>query len=322
MHVCQYGTGETCAVALTRVRGMSKMPPARRGNEPPTPLSRQVLAGVYGHQVSFLYFLFGRGADIELYLGVRADGATAGGAERDAVAAFNSLKTCLSGTYPDVRLQDITEPSDYEKLAGQLAEMHASASVLGNPCANISGDPQRNNADRLIEALSGSHYGYVVEARPITLEDVAATFHRLAETIAETHNHVKWTSSGSTTSVAQESREIIDRFAQQYELLLETACEKTDMGLREGMWQASVTVLAENASELERVGSLVRALYAGKNSKPEPIKTVMHRNPSSCVETLRSFNGPETKTAGIAQNASLHGIDADRVVQFRSRPVR
>lgn len=287
---------EPYAVLLTRVVGMAKLPtPPQQSLQRLPPLSRQFLAGLGKHRAAVLYFLFGEGADVRIYVGVRAHAPTTDAAAIHAAAAFDSLKTCLHATYGDIRLRDFDGESQYREVVDRIARMKASASLVGVPSPDLSGDVERCSADRLVEALSGTTYGYAVEAFPIEAEELNAAFKYTAETIAEAHSQVKWTTSGATTSVTQESCEQLDRFAQQYEELLEIAGQKIDMGLREGMWRAGITLLTEDSSDLERAGSLLQAVYAGPESKPEPIKTVTHRAPSSCIASLRTFRVPEAK---------------------------
>ncbi|MBU0641087.1 MAG: DUF87 domain-containing protein [Planctomycetes bacterium] len=287
------------AVALTRVRGLSQPPAtARRPKRKPPPLGGQVLSGLCKHDANVLFLLHGEGSDVRLFMGAKAQGGTREDAAERAAKAFDSLRTCLVATYADIRLEDLKTPREYQALRDAIGGLRAAASLLGNPSAPPAADPARTTMDRVIEALVGARYAYFVEAHPVDDETLGGAFQETTHQIADVHQYVKWTASGSKTSTSQEAHEQFDRFAQQYEDLLESACRKLDAGLREGMWRTSATLLAATEEECSRAGALLRAVFAGPRSLPEPVKVLLHSKDSRAIAPVAQFCSPRAGSGG------------------------
>jgi len=305
--LCWPDEGEPYAVALTRVDGVAKPPLAVPREPSPRPPFAQVLSGVYPHGVSVLSLLLGQGASIQLYVGTKASGGAASVVVQAAREAFDSLRTCLLATYAGIRLTDLQERGDYEVVLRQLAAMDFAASLGGNPSRSIGQDHEASPVDKVVRALAGSRYAYIIEAMPIETAAVLRAFKDITARIVDVHKSTKWTASRSTSGVTQESLEQVDRFAEHYERLLEVACEKLDAGLREGMWCTRGGVLAANRAALERTGSLVRAIFSGPDAKPEPFRLHIHQSAvvAQALKTLRACRAPGTvaDVSGLVEDA-------------------
>jgi len=296
--IFQPQTGRPYAVALVQVTGIAKMAPERhRGLEPVPPASARVLAGLHEHDASFLYLLLGEGSDVRLYLGVRATGRDPSAAVQQAGVAADSLQTCLKATYADIQFAPLASDEEYRRLLDGLGRLKMASSFIGNPSHQTGGSPHETTADQLIRALSGANYCLVGQAEPIGQAQLQEAFEDLTRQIAETHKHVKLTASASTTSVSSRSHEQIDRFAQHCEELLEIACQKVSQGLREGMWHASVTLLTQTDQERERASALLRSVFAGRESRPEPFRVCFHDPSHNAADSVLSFRPPMAAAA-------------------------
>jgi hypothetical protein len=282
-------TGDNYAVILARVTGMAKLSPARLQNsKPPSPLSARILAGLQEHRTSFLYLLFGAGSEVALYVGVKSRGEKAAS---EARTAFNSLKTCLKAVYPDIRRKPLESAEEYTHVLDRLKKLPIASSLVGNPSYDSSARPDESAADRLIRALAKGEYCFFVEAEPVPRPSVLDSLRGLTATIAEVHRYVKQTSSAATTSVSQQSHEQVDRVAQYCERLLEVGHEKLEAGLGEGMWRSSATLLTRDEEQREWAGALLRSVFAGRESQPQPIEVHFHQSSqlaAAAVATLRS----------------------------------
>jgi enamine deaminase RidA (YjgF/YER057c/UK114 family) len=274
-------SGEITAISLLRVEGLSKS--GENNKELPSssensvaPPSAQVLSGMSGQGASIVYFLCGQGPLVRIFMGVRAQAGASTAATQAARNALESLKTCLAATYSDIKLRDLKSDADYRDVQSKLGALDWSASLVGNPAQASSNESAINSMDSAVEALAGTTFGYWVEAKPISVQDLLSTFSQLGVRIGETHAHVKQTASTKQTSIDDASHEELDRFAQQYEEILNDAFQKVDVGLRTGMWDTSVTILASTEPVLKRVASVMCAIFAGPDSKPEPLKLVYH----------------------------------------------
>ncbi|MFO7902068.1 MAG: helicase HerA domain-containing protein [Planctomycetota bacterium] len=305
--VFQPQSGQPYAVVLAKVTGVGRMPSNRqRGGEPPPPLATRVLSGICEHDAEFVWLLFGAASEVHLVVGVKATGATEEAAIENSSAAFNSLQTCLTATYPEIRVSAFGSANEYREVLERLASYTAAASLMGNPSADNTGENDQTTTDCVIRAIRGSHYCLFVQADPIKSWQLSESFWELTRAIAEAHEHVKHTASASTTSVSQQSVEQVDRFAQHCEELLEIAFGKVEAGLREGMWRASVTLLTRTACELHRSGALLRSVLAGSESKPEPIHMCFHERPAAALSSVSVFASPSTSTPHQEDGEMVH----------------
>jgi hypothetical protein len=287
-------TGEKYAVILARVTGMAKLSPARLQNSKPhSPLSARILAGLQEHRASFLYLLFGAGSEIAIYVGVKSRGAKA---VSEARAGFNSLKTCLKAVYPDIRGKPLESAEEYAYVLDRIKNLPIASSLVGNPSHDSSGRPDESAADRLIRALAKGEYCFFVEAEPVPRPSVMDSLRGLTAVIADVHRHVKQTSSAATTSVNQQSHEQVDRVAQYCERLLEVGHEKLEAGLGEGMWRASATLLTRNEEQREWAGALLRSVFAGRESQPQPVEVHFHQSSQLAAAAVATLRSPAAQT--------------------------
>jgi hypothetical protein len=67
------------------------------------------------------------------------------------------------------------------------------------------------------------------------------------------------------------------------------------------MWRVSASLLTADVGELERAGALLRAVHAGQESTPEPVKIVFHSNSAACIGGWKSFRPPAVDSPSASE---------------------
>lgn len=234
-----------------------------------------LLAGLYGQGQAVFFFLVGLPEGIELYLGAETGSA---------------LSDALRGAFPGITLA--------EQAGGQLAALHGPRQLFANagrltgipspkatqPSQEQGGPPtDRQPAslpayrfERLIRALRGQTWGYLVGAKPLPGDRLAQEAEKGFGKIADASALVKaqFTAQTQKTPTMTEtvSWERLDRRAQYCVELLERQFARLTQGKAQGMWQANVVYFAADRPTLDKMGALLRSLFAGPDSLPDPVR--------------------------------------------------
>ncbi len=273
------------AVALARIRGVGLPTKNFEKDSFPLPRSRAILTGLSTQVVSPLYILCGNGAEIALYMGVKAEGPSIKSCCEGAAEARETLIRCLVSAYPAVDVRPLRAQSEYEVVLSHISKLGNAVSLVGNPSANSDEGGEDIHIDRLIRALLGTQYCFFVEAVPISLAATAAALETVSGEMAEVHRRGRFTSSEQNSSLGQISREELDPFAQRCETLLDIACNKIEAGLCEGMWETHTTLVTAGAADARRGAAMLRAIFGGDESKPEPVNAIVHDSANKEVKS-------------------------------------
>jgi hypothetical protein len=281
-----------------RVLGQSRFwsPDPELGDEPPRyeQYMEDLVAGFHGVGATFSYLLIGSRNSVQLYVGV------------EGVNVESVLCDALTGTFPGIRLagqpvvrlgQEMNQVGLFTHL-GRLTGIPTlkSAAATGN---GSSGGGQKGQAatpsrpsgghaqqiERLLRALYGQSWGYLVRAAPISDGEVRQRLGQTLQEIGLAASQMKWQTQrvqqtmrtvqanvqqGETESV---SGEVVDRLSEYGVELLEKELARLRRGQALGMWGVDVHYFAAEATTLGRAGALLRAIFAGDDSMPEPLRT-------------------------------------------------
>jgi DNA helicase HerA-like ATPase len=293
--------GQLDAGPLLRIHGLAdfwEVDPAANFEQQ----THDLLAGVHGQGTSVIYLILGGPRDVRVYMGLQGSGAEA-----------ELLKAALIGTFPGVLLPAAPESGLGASLkgsplfthmgrltgiptrkgarpTGQLSLSHSSARRTGQPSAAPSTNLPTTGLpayqiERLLRGLAGQTWGYLVRATPVPTAEVLAKnrarFQDLSAASAHVHfQHTRQVQTMQTTGPNYQqgtseamNRDLTDYQAQHCLHLLERDLDRLTLGQAVGMWQSAVTFFAPEAPLLGRLAALLRAIFAGAESTPEPLRT-------------------------------------------------
>jgi hypothetical protein len=253
-----------------------------------------LLASAYGQGVEFQYLIVGQPKDTALFIGMT-------GPDAEII-----LRAALAAAYPGIALAEHAETALGRIL--QAAGMFGYRGRLTGIPTRKGGASSRHLADnrktsqsaedshtptlagqqveRILRGLAGEAWGFWVRAAPYPMERVTADAYACLDQIAAAASQTKRqlqqlnqtmqqidprTQSGSTESI---SGEIVNRQAEYTVMLLERNLQRLDEAKAVGMWDVEGHFFAPKAETLARAQALVRAVFAGPDSIPQPMRVV------------------------------------------------
>ena len=226
-----------------------------------------LVTAFYGQQVAWAFLITSTANEIGVHLGVQ--GATLGPNIGETL-----LRTSLQGSFPGIVLEQPIDPKigsylNRARMLECLGRMTGIPTLKSAPMAERSTEGTVQQIERLVRALRGEEWGYFVFARPVEDAYVVQLSQRGLEQIKTYSALLK--KNVQTAPGVQEER--TDRQAQYCVELMEKNLERLNLGKAQGMWQTEVYYFAPRPLTLDKIRVLLRAIYAGKDSLPDPVRT-------------------------------------------------
>ena len=275
--------------------------------------AEDLIAGFYGHGLNFAYLILGSKQDVQVYVGLKGEGA-----------GSSLLAPALQGIFPGIYLDKLEnrnlgsarKDSGLFTYMGRLSGIPTRKSGMQSALDGAPKHPRLHRADaggvqqieRLLRALYGEEWGYLVWAAPhpeasihqkiqqhltsLTQVSVQGQISENAQ-VTVTQTTIQNTSTGVTTS---RSANITNYWVQHVSELLERDLGRYQIGLAQGMWQTDVYFFAGRPETLSRLKMLLRAIFAGEDSTPDPLRTFaceMGAAPSSSSDFSTVLNSAE-----------------------------
>lgn len=242
-----------------------------------------LITGFHGQGMNFAFLVLGSRQSLEIYLGLQGGGGV------------DLLPAALQGTFPgiqlasqpDTHLGSARKDSGIFNLMGRLTGIPTRKS--GEKAANADDRSPRGGRvqqiERLLRALHGEEWGYLVWGSPVLdATTVQTTQQRLSE-MTKVSTRVQLSENAQVTFTktprpneseamsTSRSANVTNRWAAYATELLEHDFGRYRMGQAQGMWQTEVYFFASRQETLAKTKALLRAIYAGEDSSPEPLRT-------------------------------------------------
>jgi len=308
-----------------------------------------LVTGLHGQGLIFHYLVHGAQDGVHLYVGLcRQD------AQVDAANAERLLAPALIGSFPGIELADKPD-ANLGALLKQLGLLAYRGQLTGIPTRKTGqagrprtpkkperagelgqlSEPGAQQIERLIRALAGAQWGFFVRATPYSHQDVinasiqcqqqiglAASKSKLQiQVLEQTSYNISPTQTSSTSQ--SKGAEIVHREADYAVELLESHLSRLDRAKAQGMWQTDVHFFAGDESTQRRLSALVRAVFAGEESRPEPVRTYLcspaGRDPNRFFTLLTSA---EVATLSQLPRVEFPGYRVCDYARFDVDPIR
>jgi len=219
-----------------------------------------LVTGFHGQGLPFAYLILGRRDQVQVYVGLQ-------GPQAEIL-----LATALRGTFPAIELAE--KPT--EKLGSalrQTALFNHLGRLTGIPTLKTRGENDREGSvqqiERLLRGLYGEEWGYLVLARPTEDALVSQMAYQGFEQIRQVSALVKKSVQIAPGTTSEQT----DRQAQYCVELLEKNLERLNRGKAQGTWQVEVYFFAASEAMLDKAKALLKSIFAGKDSMPDPLRT-------------------------------------------------
>lgn len=205
------------------------------------------ITGLYGAKTPFIFMITGYKDKIQLFLGVPNN-------------VNFLLRKQLISSFPAIKIDEVP----VSHISNHLSELNLSGFMTGIPTSkcNIKGEKNAKQIDRFIHGLFQEKWAYVIAAEPVAVGVINNIFEGMAEEIRLTRN--AYLLKGT---VDEENY-----LAQSYVDLLEAGCLKYLDGKGLGMWRVKHQFVAAEENILNIGLSLLKAIYSGDDSKPQPFR--------------------------------------------------
>lgn len=255
-----------------------------------------LLSSVYGLNAEFQYLILSISREVAVFMGL-------GGADSEP-----QMRSLLSSNFPGILLDEYVETHLGSKLRDTGFFSHR-ARFYGIPTRKSGQKPgkvgedhqtrkssRRSNEtpvdkgqqmERILRGLAGEAWGLWIRAVPVSMQSVTDESYDCLKHIASIASQSKWqvqkvsqtmqqidprTQAGSTEST---SGEIINREAEYAVDLLEAHLNRLDIAKSVGMWKVEVHLFSPSPDVLTRSTSLVRAVFSGLDSCPQPVRVAL-----------------------------------------------
>jgi len=289
-----------------------------------------LLSSAYGQGLEFLYLLVGQPRDVAVFIGM---------AGKDAEII---LRASLIAAFPGIILEEKTEKSlgkilnsagmfaHRGRLTGIPTRKGAEAARATSQSRDINSQKKDfqssilagNQVERICRGLAGEGWGLLVHGVPYPMSqitnDAYTCFDAIAAAASQTKRQVQQlnqtmtqqdprTQSGSTESI---SGEVVNRQAEYAVMLLERHLQRLDEAKAVGMWETEVHFFSPKLETLARTQSLVRAVFAGPDSVPQPLRVVL------CSKTSNDANIFKTNLTSV-ELGTLSQLSREEMPGFR-----
>lgn len=255
-----------------RLRGLGNFWDAPRG-DPFFQNCIDLITAAHSYGDYFTFVLTGNPHSVELYFALLDSavvrGLIAGSLPHTtlAEAPVRDLGTKLKARFNSVGIMSGVPSVNNEQAAAQEA--------------NVSGV---DNLERVVRGMRAANWVYVVQAYPRPGEEVIESRQDLLDKIAKISSISKYqqqqsaqatqsqTDYSSATVSKVDSWEVINRRAAYAVELLEVEVNRINEARGIGQWQVGMYFAASTERDSRRLSALLKGLYSGRNSLPDPIR--------------------------------------------------
>ncbi|MEW6586979.1 MAG: DUF87 domain-containing protein, partial [Nitrospirota bacterium] len=258
-----------------RVKSISRSLPDKK-SDVERYMMEDVLSGLYGLRVPFIYLIIGSRLSVNIYLGILNKAAP----KLSPTLHLDVLSSSLESTFPDIEL-DLLTRDDVDRLIIQFFQKCRHYGIMtGTPSAKLGVDDHGvEQIERLIRGLYRQEFGYMVIADPVSDGVVITAFDDVAALIREKSALIKEGKQYTQTSRLTLNGEAVNRSVQYYVELLEVLLEKLKLSKAQGMWRTMTYFFSPHPATAGKMSSLLKTVFSGDKSVPEAIRTIILNGP-------------------------------------------
>jgi hypothetical protein len=254
-----------------------------------------LLAGLHEAGRGVAFFIAGNADDIQVLVAL----------QEKPPGSATLLEKALGGVFPGIRVVDAHESDVLNCITG----LGQGLAMTGIPAAGTpNGGPTRprDSVDRIVRAMAGTRWCYLVLAMPVVSETVAATFQAVAE---EERTIVASYMRPGVSGVERENNPEV----KHYVGLLGKMRQRLARGRANGMWEVRACLFTDSEMALAKGRIALIAAFSGPEEQPEPLR--LHR----CVLAETAPPVPAT-LLNTTELAALAQFPAEEYPGYKIRP--
>lgn len=226
-----------------------------------------LLTGLHGGGVTPAILIHTFSGELEVYLGSQPP-------------LLESLLTLLRGCLPGI--VELPAPTDIGATLHEQRAFMCGGQLTGAPTLKSSqreadgrglpSAPPAEQIERLVRGMGRARWGYFVRAAPISPGDVLRWAREMLE-LARYYDQQAGMSRQAREGVTIQGDRAAKRCVEAIDLLL----ARFEVGKSLGMWDVEASFFAADAKTAGQVAGLLRAAFAGADSRPEPLRAKLYQ---------------------------------------------
>ncbi len=254
-----------------RIKAISRSVPEKKADVERY-MMEDVLSGLHGLKVPFVYLIIGTRLSINIYLGVLNKPVP-----KPSPSFFlDVLMSSLQGTFPDIEVAAISSDELNKNIIQFFQNCHYFGIMTGIPTAKIGVEEKGiEQIERLIRGLYRQEFGYMVIADPVQDSDVVNAFDDVAEIIKHKSGLITESRQYTQTSRMSLTGETINKSMQYYVELLDLELEKLKLAKSQGMWRTMCYFFSPTPANTGKMSNLLKTVFSGDKSTPEALRTLV-----------------------------------------------
>ncbi len=245
-------------------------------------LMTDVLAGLYGEKIPFVYVLVGGTSRLDLYIGTYVEVDRPSKSRLTAAESLETIRTTMCSAYPGIDLKE-AEFSSIEKMIEPFSFVGL---VTGTPTTKVGTEKKGiEQIERLMRGLYGRNWGYMVVASPLEERNVNSLHNT-------TLNEMRIVMDAQTSAGTESP--IADRYME----LLKAYLGKAAVGKTQGMWHVATYIMCQDSQTFNHARSVVKSVFGGRESIPDPMRVLGCRGSEEQVHHLGQMTVPSTPPPG------------------------
>jgi hypothetical protein len=236
---------------LWHIRSIGSLDKATIASNAKRLMSEDILVGLYGCKIPTAFLVKGESSGVEIYIGTWSSAERENASSAVLETRMEIMRTVLNSLYPYIELS----PCE----VNIMNQLPLCGLALGNPSGK-SPEPLdgASQIDRLIRAMSGGNWIFLVLAEPV--DEILCK-----ELRNKLINEIR---SVQTAAMGEGAPSPL---AEHYTGLLKKVVNEIAQGQVVGAWRTAVYLLGDIASYW-RLTSVYRSIFSGERSVPEPIQ--------------------------------------------------
>ncbi len=234
-------------------------------------MMEDILSGLHGLGVPFIYLIIGTRYDVKIYLGI----LNKSGPKPSSSFYLDTLSSSLRGTFPDIETQNLSNTEINKDIFSFFHDCRHYGIMTGIPTAKLGIEKHGiEQIERLIRGLYRQNFGYMVVSEPVEDLQVVNTFDDVANLIKEKSSLINETTQYTKTSRLTVNEDTLNRSVQYYVELLEVLLDKLKLAKAQGMWRVMPYFFSPSPATAGMMRNLLKTVFSGDNSIPEAIRTI------------------------------------------------
>lgn len=235
-------------------------------------LMSDIITSLYRNENIFSYALVSNKNEICLYIGGSSN-------------IYNSIEASFRASYQLIEIERVESRKVFNDIK---AISNYGGVVTGNPTRKSNGEESIFQIEKLCKGMFGESWSFVVVCSALGQNQINFSHTKILNELNEINNGLK-----SSINMGILGNQVVERqnflFQDYFQILQQMEVKMLEAKSR-GAWRTSVYYSAEDNVTKDRIKNILKSIFSGEESKPEPIKCNDVRNIKNIIGSIGFIN--------------------------------